>query len=177
MRILVSLRDGGLAAYATRLQAAGETGRVELARGLNQAGDQIRTIVRQRLKTQMGVLRYGVVESHTRSVPATPALLEYTIFGSGKGLPIKEFPVAAAIGAPVTAEPWAVSHTFARSFMTAKKGLLRARRGKERKPIRALYGPSPAKELIKAETAEAFERAVPMLVVPIIMTRLAKLAP
>ena len=95
--------------------------------------------------------------------------------GQGKGLPIKDFPVEASVGGPVTVEPWGVSHTFARSFVTSSRGLLRARRGSAREPIRTLRGPAPAKELVKDQSAAVFEAGVRAIVEPIVTRRLARL--
>lgn len=85
--------------------------------------------------------------------------------------------MAASAGGPVTASPWGVAHTFERSFVTSKRGLLRARRGKSREPIRALFGPSPAKEIVKDQALATFEAAVPGIVEPTIMRRLIRLMP
>ena len=177
MRIEVKFSGSALSQYAARVHELGAQGQTEMARGLNDAGAQVLTQVRRALKTQMGVLNQGIVNDATGGTKASPGGLVYSISGRGKGLPIKDFPVEAAVCGPVTAEPWGVSHTFARSFKTSGKGLLRARRGQAREPIRSLRGPAPAKELVKDESAATFEAGVEAIVEPIVLRRLARLMP
>lgn len=65
--------------------------RTELWQGLDQGGRKVRTLVRKDLKEQMGVKRAGVVTAGTRSFTDRGSLT-FTIVGTGKGLPIQEFP-------------------------------------------------------------------------------------
>jgi len=180
MRIEVKFSGSSLAGFADRVAALGAKGQVELARGLNEAGDLVRTQVRRALKDQMGVTHYSTIVDTTGSRPATPngtGVLDYEIHASAKGLRIAEFPVSASAGGPVTAMTWGVPHTFQRSFVTSKRGLLRARRGAAREPIRSLKGPSPAKELVKGQSLHTFEHAVASVVEPVVVRRLARLVP
>ena len=177
MQIDVRFSGASLDTFVAKVAALGAEAPVEMARGLNDGGDIVRTQVRRALKEQMGVTSYGIVVDHTGAIPASPSGLVYKITGSGKGLPIKDFPVSASPGGPVTAMPWGVSHTFTRSFKTTKAGRLLARRGASRLPVRSLRGPSPAKELVKAESLATFEAAVPAIVEPTIMRRLVRLMP
>ncbi len=177
MKIEVRFKGSTLEQFAQRVHELGAKGEAEMARGLNDAGDQVRTQVRRALKTQMGVISQSIVTNATGSINASPGRLVYAITGQGRGLPIKDFPVEASAGGPVTAEPWGVSHTFARSFVTSKRGLLRARRGTAREPIRTLRGPAPAKELVKDESAAVFEASIRAVVEPIVLRRLAPLMP
>lgn len=181
MQVKVTFSGTRLADYATRVAELGARGEVEMARGLNDAGDLVLTQVRKALQGQMNVLKYGTILDTTHGIPAAPGRsvsghLTYAITASGKGLPIRDFPVQASVGGPVTAEPWGVAHTFKRSFVT-KTGRLLARRTASRFPIRGLRGPSPAKELVKGQSLDTFERAVPALVEPTIMRRLVRLMP
>lgn len=177
MRIEVKLSGAGIDQFASKVAALGASAPTEMARGLNDAGDKVRTQVRRALKVQMGVTKYGIVVDATSSIPARPGGLVYKITGDGKGLPIKDFPVSASPGGPVTAMPWGVAHTFQRSFVSSRKGRLLARRTSARFPIRGLRGPSPAKELVKDQSLATFEAAVPAIVEPTVMARLARLMP
>ncbi len=112
MQIDVKFSGASLDTFVAKVAALGAEAPVEMARGLNDGGDIVRTQVRRALKDQMGVTSYGIVVDHTGSIPASPSGLVYKITGSGKGLPIKDFPVSASPGGPVTAMPWGVSHTF-----------------------------------------------------------------
>lgn len=145
-----------------------------IARGLNEGGDKVRTRVQRTLKQQTGVKAYKSITSRIKTKRAHAGGLSYQIIATGKGMPIKEFPVKASVHRPVTADVWAVAHTFERSFMTSAKGLLRARRGASRMPIRKLYGPALPKELGKGETPHAFYAAAAEYVPPAILKHLAK---
>ncbi len=176
MRVSVTL-DAAVARYADRIAAVPARARGAMAEGLNEGGDLERTQVRRALRQQTGVTKAGTITKHTGTKRASVGNLEYTITGLGKGLPIKEFPVSAGVGAPVTARPWRVAHRFERSFQTSAKGLLRARRGSSRFPIRALYGPSVAKEIVKDETAEEFNANAGHRVERAVIKRLGRMLP
>ncbi|WP_198293093.1 hypothetical protein [Methylobacterium sp. WSM2598] len=173
---MVSL-DGALGRYAAALAAVPARAARAMADGLNEGGDVERTAVRRALRAQTGVKRYGAVVERTSARRASPGHLEYAIDGKGKGMPIREFPVRAAVRAPVTAQPWGVSHTFARSFKTSAKGLLRARRGASRFPIRALYGPAIPKEIVRDQSAAEFEANAAGRVEGAVLKRLGRLLP
>lgn len=177
MRIDVSLDGGGISRFADRLAAVPQGMKRAAVDGLNEGGDKQRTLTRRDLREQTGVKRYSAVTKRTRTRRATPARLEYVILGEGKGMPIEEFPVRASIGAPVTASPWGVAHRFKRSFKTSAKGLLRARRGASRFPIRSLRGPSIAKEIVKDQTASGFEATAAALVRGAVLKRIGRLLP
>lgn len=177
MQIEVKFSGTSLSVWAEKIATLGAQADVEMARGLNDGGKVVFTQVRRALKTQMGLLSYGTVVKATDDIPASPSRLIYSMSGRGKGLPIRDFPVAANAGGPVTASPWGVPRTFERSFVTSKRGLLRARRGTAREPIRPLFGPSPAKEIVKDQALATFEAAVPGIVEPTIMRRLIRLMP
>lgn len=65
-----------------------------LHEGVRAAGDKVRTQVRRALHRQMGTKKYGTIVKATRSY--VPGRMAYAIEGSGKGLPIEEFPVSAS---------------------------------------------------------------------------------
>ena len=163
--------------YASALRALPPKVQRAAVQGLNEGGDKTRTPVRRDLREQTGVKAYGSITKRTATKRAHPGRLVYEIIGTGKGMPIKEFPYRAAVRAPVTAQPWRVAHTFARSFKTSAKGLLRARRGPSRFPIRALYGPAVPKEIIKDRTAAGFEAHAAPNVERAVMRRLGRLLP
>lgn len=71
---------------------AGGTGLRVMRESLRAAGLKTRTQVRRALKEQMGTRTTKAITAHTRSYSHEGGLA-YSIEGSGKGLPIKEFPV------------------------------------------------------------------------------------
>ena len=146
---------------------------LEVARGLNDGGNQVRTIVQRTLKDQMGLAKLSDVIKVVRTVPASPDHLRYEITSSKGGMNIQDFN-AIATPAGIQAHVWGIDKTFKRSFVS-KSGFMLARTGASRFPVRRLYGPAPYKELIKGETLAAFDRSVPLLVEPIVMRRVVKL--
>ena len=176
VRITVSF-DHALDRYGDRLQAFAKQLPRLAADSLNEAGDLERTQVRRSLRHQTGVKAYGSITKRTSSHRASPGHLQYDILGAGKGMPITEFPVKAGAHKPVTAQPWGVSHTFARSFQTSAQGLYRARLGPKRFPIQSLNGPSVAKEIVKGETAAGFEATAAVTLDRILIKRLGRLLP
>ena len=197
--IVVTYDGRGVASMlfaATLLASPDRLGRA-LHEGVRAAGDKTRTVVRKSLHQQMGTKRYGAIVAATRSF--IPGPMTYVIEGSGKGLPIIEFPVRGSrakgrtwrdqprdgagrfgplppsdIGF-VTARPWRVAHTFKRSFVAAD-GTYKARLpGSTRK--RKLFGPSVAKEIVKGATRAAFETTAPREMDLQIGKRLSRILP
>jgi hypothetical protein len=148
-----------------------------IARGLNEGGDKVRTQVQHALQRQTGLTMYSSVTSRVHTMRAYPGMLNYQIIAKGKpGIPIKEF---RAILRPrgVVAFPWGKEHDFKRSFVGKGRvsGSFLARLGKERFPLRRLFGPSLAKELDKDESAQAFNSGASAFVPPAIEKHLDKL--
>lgn len=152
---------------------AGPATRRAMVETLGAAGGKTRTAVRRALQHQTAARSYSVVTGATRST-LFPAALEYRIEARGKGLPIENFKGLRITGKGVSASPWNVARLFKRSF--ANHGY-RARLGKSRFPIRRLFGPSIPKELVKDESAEAFERTGPAEVARILPRKLGRLLP
>jgi hypothetical protein len=165
MQIVVS---GTMAQVMAPLRkiAGGKMGVLE--NGLSDGGDKVRTKVRKALKTQTNVKKYGTITSRVQGARRG---LSYVITGEGKGLPIDEFPVSAP--GSVSASPWGVMRKFKRSFVRAGKFV--ARLSSKRFPVRRLYGPSIAKEIVKDQSLAAFEAGVRTDIVPEIDKRLARL--
>ncbi len=148
-----------------------------IARGLNEGGDKVRTQVQHALQRQTGLVMYRSVTSRVHTIRAYPGKLDYQIIAKGKpAIPIKEF--RARLGPRgVVAFPWAKEHDFKRSFVGKGRvsGGFLARLGKERFPVRRLFGPSLAKELDKGESAQAFNSGADAFVPPAIEKHLDKL--
>ena len=148
-----------------------------IARGLNEGGDKVRTQVQHALQRQTGLVKYRSVTSRVHTMRAHPGSLKYQIIAKGKpAIPIKEFRVTIGPHG-VVAFPWAKEHDFKRSFVGNGRvsGALLARTGKERFPVRRLFGPSLSKELDKDQSAEAFNSGASAFVPPAIEKHLDKL--
>jgi hypothetical protein len=175
MKIEIKL-DSVLSRYGDHLAGVGEKLPRALREGLQEGGNKVATKVRRALREQTGVTKYGTILSRTHAGLGSGGELAYVIRGQGKGLPIGNFRVGVNAKG-VLAFPWGKAHLFKRSFKTSSKGMLRARLGASRMPIRAFFGPSIAKELTKDHSAAAFEAGVRAEVEPIIIKRLGRLLP
>lgn len=82
-------------------------------------------------------------------------------------------PTAGVAG--VTATVWGTRHAFKRSFMGKTQPVMQRYAGKP--SLRALYGPSLAKELTQGQSLQAFEASVHTVVMDAIAKRVAKLLP
>lgn len=141
-----------------------------LREGLYEGGDKVRTRVRRALRVQTNVSKAASVNSRVNSRRAG---MTYIIVGEGKGLPITDFPHSAP--GNVEASPWGVVHRFKRSFVKPGSGAFVARLTSKRFPLRKLFGPSIAKEIVKDGALDAFHAGVAADIVPAIEKRLARL--
>ncbi len=165
---------------APKIAALEKSIQLALARGINEGGDKVRTQVQRALKTQTGVTKYASVTSRMKDSGrgwnrAAPGKLIYAIVATGKGIPIREFPVADT-GHGIDAKTWGVDHLFRRSFAIKGRGPagFRARLGDKRFPIRKLYGPSLPKELTKGDAVQVFHATAQRFVPPAVMKHLLK---
>jgi len=184
-----------LLALATRLRAADKRVATAIRQGLNEGGDLVRTDVRRALQKVTGLRTYRSVTSRTRSTKATEGSLRYTIIGSGKGIPIREFTTKGTLGpgGGVTSNPWATLHMFKRSFVGTGRiaGQFRARLpgpGVDRwvkgglygvhkvrtHPTRALYGPSIPREMLQGPVPGLFLISTGAQVSPAIIKRVSR---
>ena len=146
-----------------------------LARGLNEGGDRVRTQFQRGLWKQTGAKQYKSITSRVRNQRAHAGGLVYAIIGTGKGMPIKEFPVGLS-GGHVLGMPWGTPHLFARSFGIQGRGVdgFRARLSSKRFPIRKLYGPSVPKEMGRGAMPALFLFSAQEFVPPAIVKHLSK---
>ncbi|CAH1657098.1 conserved hypothetical protein [Hyphomicrobiales bacterium] len=169
MQILVST-DGVIQQFADAIQPA----RMQRAmrEGLQEGGKKTLTQVRRALRTQTGVKAYRAILERTHGSMAGD--LAYVIRGEGKGMPIGNFRVGVN-SKGVLAFPWGTAHQFKRSF--AVGGRYRARTTSARFPIRALYGPSVAKEIVKDQSEQTFEQSARTFVLDAITRRVMRAMP
>jgi hypothetical protein len=164
MQLTISVRDKVLARYGNALAALGEgKARTALSRALNHEGDKGRTQVKHALVKQTGI-KYGAVNNAMATIRATPATLTYTLKARGGETNIAWFGgVQRRKG--VSAAPWKKRRIFARSFIVPRFGRAFIRTSKSRLPIRPLYGPNLARELVKDSSAAAWQSGVANVVV------------
>lgn len=153
MQIKISLQDEVLKRFGNQLAALGNgQAKVAMSRALNHEGDKGRTQVKRVLAKQTGI-NYGKINKAVRTINSTPATLVYTIEARGDETNLGLF--GARQGKKgVSAAPWGKRRVFPHTFLV--HGKVYAREGKARLPIKGLFGPNIAREIVKDESAEAF---------------------
>ena len=159
MQLIISTRDQVLTRYGNQLAALGEgQARAALSRALNHEGDKGRTQVKRVLVKQTGI-KYSAVNKAMATVRSTPATLTYTLKARGDETNIAWFNgVQRCKG--VSAAPWNKRRIFARSFIVPRFGHAFIRTSKKRLPMRQLYGPNLARELVKDSSEGAWRSGV-----------------
>jgi hypothetical protein len=163
MQLDISASDQVLARYGNQLAALGEgQARTALSRALNHEGDKGRTQVKRALVKQTGI-KYGAVDKAMATVRASPATLTYTLKARGDETNIAWFGgVQRHKG--VSAAPWNKRRIFRHAFIVPRFGRAFIRTSKSRLPIRPLYGPNLARELVKDSSATAWQNDVANIV-------------
>lgn len=157
MKIQVMMPDNILSRYSAKVSrlSDGEARRA-FAAAVNHEGDKGRTQVKRALVRQTGV-KYNSIEQGMRTLRAHPNSLAYQLEQSGNETNISEFG-AKATGKGVSASPWNKRRVFTSSFRVEKAGgKVFLRIGKSRYPIKQIYGPNIAREIIKDESGETWE--------------------
>jgi hypothetical protein len=151
--ITIKLDTSAVKAAAERLERAQSEIRPAISRALNRAGDQTTTAVGRQLaeETGLGVRQVRQAMTVRRS---TPASLVYEISIKGGATPLSEF-APRETRAGVSARPWGKRRVFPSSFMIGDDVVVRA--GRERLPVRRLWGPSLATE---AKRGGSYEKAL-----------------
>jgi hypothetical protein len=159
MRLVITASDQVLARYGNELAALGEgEARTAMSRALNHEGGKGRAQVKRALAKQTGI-KYGAVNQAMATVRATPATLTYALKARGDETNIAWFGgIRRRKG--VSASPWNKRRIFARSFIVPRLGRAFVRTSKSRLPIRPLYGPNLARELVKDSSAGAWHSGV-----------------
>ena len=163
MQLIISARDQVLSRFGNQLAVLSEgQARTVLSRALNHEGDKGRTRVKRALVEQTGI-KYRAVNKAMNTIRATPATLTYTLKTRGDETNIAWFGgVQRRKG--VSAAPWNKRRIFARSFIVPRFGRAFIRTSKSRLPIRPLYGPNLAREVVKDSTASAWQSGVANIV-------------
>jgi hypothetical protein len=159
MRLTINAKDQILARFGNQLAALGHgQAAVALSRALNHEGDKGRTQVKRALAKQTGI-KYGAVDKAVATVRSTPATLTYTLQARGNETNIAWFGGVQRLKG-VSATPWRQRRIFAHSFIVPSLGRAFVRTSKKRFPIRWVYGPNLARELVKDYSAEAWRSGV-----------------
>ncbi|USQ97255.1 hypothetical protein [Caulobacter sp. RL271] len=174
MEVRLYPKDERLARFENALAALSEGGAAKvMARALNHEGDKKRTQVQRKLAEATG-LRYRDIAKAIRTVRATKGRLEYKLEFNGRETNLNVFQ-ARQTKQGVSAAPWGVRRIFPHTFIVAKYGgrvfkrtgeaskatryklMDYGHKGHGRLPIRQVYGPNLAREVLKGEPIEAWE--------------------
>jgi hypothetical protein len=163
MQLIISAGDQLLVRYGNALAMLGEgQARTALSRALNHEGDKGRTQVKRALAKQTGI-KYGAIEKAMATIRATSATLTYRLKARGDETNIAWFGgVRRRKG--VSAAPWNKWRIFRHAFIVPRFGRAFIRTSKSRLPIRPLYGPNLARELVKDSSAAAWQSGVAKIV-------------
>jgi hypothetical protein len=136
--------------------------RVELAmaRAVKRVGDQAHGRIVKVLAKQVGTTPRAVKKYVIKEPPAPGRRIVYRIRAKSPTMSLKEFNPRAVAGG-VSAGPWGKRRVFPRAFISASKGgHVFVRTGKKRLPVRKIWGPSVAKEMVKDQSLAEFQKAV-----------------
>lgn len=126
---------------------------------INHTVAKARTQVARALVRQTG-LKYGAIAQELRQFSASPARPMAALDAAGAYHRLSEFSGARTAGG-VVASPWSVRRTFPHTFfIPAYGGGVFRRTGSGRFPVTQLWGPAIPKEMIKAQSLEAWERTL-----------------
>jgi hypothetical protein len=156
--------------FADAIEALGNAtlARRAFAAGLNHTGAKARTQVVRALSKQVGLTQAKVRRlGGIKATRANPQRLGYSIGSTGRHIELKEFS-ARQFSFGVRAKPWGRSQRFESAFIFAGTprsgqpiagGSVFRRTSGESFPIQRLFGPAIPNELVKDESARAFEDA------------------
>jgi hypothetical protein len=162
VQIVIKEPDGIRQRFTEACALIGTGGaRQSFSRTLNHEGAKALTAVRRALVEQTSLPRAGVV-ARTKFKGSSPATLIAFILGEGRPLPISYFaPKAFSYG--VRVKLWGRFQVLRGAFVAYERGQAFKRIGPERGPIRGMYGPGIANELVKDQSKKAFEEALPSI--------------
>jgi hypothetical protein len=183
--IAVEADVSGLINTAKLLREAGNQTPTAIRRAVNRTGDRARTMVVRVLAKQVGTKQAAVKRVLVTKRATVNGSANYRLTARGAHISLKEFG-ARQTKRGVSAAPWGKRRVFPRTFVIASLGghvftreggkrvMVRGRyAGKLRQPLHKLYGPSIPNEMVKAETAAAFQMLVRTQLPPEIARQIA----
>jgi hypothetical protein len=136
--------------HIDRFRFVGEQMPAAISRALNRTGDMATTAVGRELAQETGMHVHDVRDSIEQE-KSTPDTLEYTIVISGEFQPLSEFDPHQTSGG-ISARPWGERRVFPGTFEIPAAGeRVFVRAGRERLPLKQLWGPSLAREFERGE--------------------------
>ena len=167
MAVSVRVEGGGIQRFADAAKdLASDKAALAYMRALNHTGAKANTRVRRALKSQTGLASLALVDKlgALGKSRAGKSRLSYEISSTGSHIPLHWFK-AAQFGYGVRASPWGKTQRFPGTFIFAGSprsgkyvsgGAVFHRVTTASLPIEKLYGPAIPKEMVKDQTADAF---------------------
>lgn len=169
MRVVIRA-DEHLGRYEARLAAlGGRAGTRILTMALNKEGDRGRSQVRLALREQSGINAHQI-RKVMKTYKAGAGNLKYELSALGNETNISQFQMKVRwVRVPraytgltmrvqeISAAPWNTRRTFPGAFSVGRYGRkVYARTDDGRGPLKPLYGPNISREMVKAQTREAW---------------------
>lgn len=174
MRVVIRA-DDHLARYGNQLGSlgAGEANRL-MSMALNAEGSKGRTRVYAALMQQTGIRKHAVTKA-VRTIPSTAGRLQFKLEAAAYFTNVSMF--GLKVGSQkftwgyggidrrlqvVSSAPWNVRRTFPGAFSIKRFGKrVFKRTSDERFPLKPVYGPNLAREIVKAQSRAAFDTIAP----------------
>ena len=172
----VNINSREIAALADRLADAVHQHPAAVSRALNRTAPETRTAMGRALVGQTG-LKYGSIRRALTVVRSSPAFLATMIVAKGGYLPLRLFRARQGKRG-VSAAPWGKRRVFPHTFIIpAYGGNVYVRQTSARFPIEKLFGPAIPVEFTKDQSADAFYRTVPGVLLKRLDHELSRLMP
>lgn len=133
-----------------------------IARALNHSGRKAFTRVKRKVAREMGVKQQVAARQMTKRA-AYQGRLVFDISGRGRHMTLEHFsPRQTRRG--VSAKPWGKRRVFRSTFIM--NGKVRKRKTAARFPVKALYGPSLPKEMLRERVTREVDDSVKASLIP-----------
>lgn len=147
--MLIIRGDGIIQRHAAKIRGLSEgDARKVFVPAINRGGDQVRTKVKRSLVKSTGI-KYGKINQAVKTIRATRSALRYQLEARGEETNLNLFGAKQGKRG-VSARPWAARRVFKSSFIVpAYGGRVFIRTSDERYPLKPLFGPNLAREMMR----------------------------
>lgn len=147
--MLIIKGDGIIQRHAEKIKGLSEGDAIKaFVPAINRGGDQVRTKIKRSLVKSTGI-KYGKINQAVKTIRATRSALRYQLEAKGEETNLNLFGAKQGKRG-VSARPWGARRVFKSSFIVpAYGGRVYVRAGDGRGPLKPLYGPNIARELMR----------------------------
>jgi hypothetical protein len=175
VRIEIMARDQIISRYGNALLAIGDKAPIAMRDALNREGDNGRTQIKRALVKATGI-KYGLINRGFSTNRANRNTLTYAMTQKGEETNLNLFG-ATQRKKGVSARPWNVRRIFPGTFLVGRYGnKVFNRKGAGRFPLKQVYGPNLAREIVKDEPKRHFE-AIPLGLAETVGKQIARYLP